>query len=197
MEECNVKRDIVLMMSLLSVFVLLIGCKSAGIATVTEQEITVQDIEEQEKINQDYNKLFELKLYSDKETYKTTDKIKIWATLKYIGNNSQIKIWHSDPYISFSIFDGKEFNIGNLFDCILTSTVLEKDKLYTFDYTKSGGYSEDDPKAGFWKKFYAEKHLYLPEGEYTVTVGGAFSLTEDTEKSKSNLSKELKIKVVK
>lgn len=184
-------------MSLLTIFVLMTGCKSEDVVTVAEPENTVQGLEEQEKTVQDYNKLFELKLYSDKEIYKTTDKIKIWATLKYIGNHNQIKIWHGDPYISFYISDGKEFDIGGIVHTILTSTMLEKDKLYTFDYSKNGGYSEDDPKADFWKEFYSEKDLYLPEGEYSVRVGGAFSLTEDTEKSKSNLSEELKIKVVK
>lgn len=144
---------------------------------------------------QDYNKLFELNLYTDKQTYKTTDKIKIWATLKYTGNDNQIKILHSNPYISFTITDGKKFETGGIFDDILTSTILVKDKLYKYDYVKSGGYSADDPNVDYWKKFYQEKDLYLPEGEYIIKVGGAFSLTEDTEKSKSNLIKEVKIKV--
>jgi hypothetical protein len=144
---------------------------------------------------QDYNKLFELNLYSDKQEYKITDKIKIWATLKYIGNNGQIRIWHALPYISFSITDGKTFKTGDLFNTVLTSTVLVKGKLYKFNYAKSGGYSADDPNADFWKKFYQEKNLYLPKGEYTVKVGGAFSIFEDTEKSNSNLVKEIKIKI--
>ena len=144
---------------------------------------------------QDYNKLFELELYSDKQSYKTTDKIKIWATLKYVGSNSQVKIWHGDPYISFFISDGKDFNIGGIINTILTSTILEKDKLYSFDYSKYGGYSSDDPKADFWEKFYEEKDLYLPEGEYTIKVGGAFSLTENSKESKNNLSKEIRITV--
>ncbi|WP_010243344.1 hypothetical protein [Acetivibrio cellulolyticus] len=206
------KRNLVMMMSLLTIFILMMGCKSEDVRTVPEKEYPVkstevrtlpkggkpvESAEELGKTEQDINKQFELNLYSDNQIYKTTDKIKIWATLKYIGSNNQIKIWHSNPYISFSITDGKEFDTGNLFDDVLTSTILEKDKLYKFDYVKSGGYSEDDAKADFWRKFYSEKDLYLPEGEYKVTVGGAFSYMEDTQKSKSNLSKELKIKVIK
>ncbi len=144
---------------------------------------------------QDYNKLFELELYSDKQSYKTTDRIKIWATLKYIGSDSKIKIWHGDPYISFFISDGKDFNIGGIINTILTSTILEKNKLYSFDYSKNGGYSSDDPKADFWKKFYEEKDLYLPEGKYSIKVGGAFSITESPSESKNNLAKEIKISV--
>lgn len=144
---------------------------------------------------QDYNKLFELNLYSDKQTYKTDEKIIIWATLKYIGSSEKIKIWHSNPYISFTITDGEKFNTGGISDDILTSTILVKDKLYRFDYIKSGGFSADEPNADYWKKFYQEKDLHLPEGEYTVKVGGAFSLNENPQMSKSNLIKELKIKI--
>jgi len=144
--------------------------------------------------NVDYNKLFELKLYTDKQTYKTTDKIKIWATLRYVGNKKQIKIWHSKPYISFSITDGKEFEIRSISDCILYSTILIKDQLYEFSYKKSGAFSKDDPKAEYWKKFFEEKDLFLPSGEYTISVSGAFSLSQD-DNSINNLKKEIKIKV--
>ena len=160
--------------------------------TVTPVEETVK---EEEEPMQDYSKLFELNLYSDKTTYQTTDKIKIWATLKYIGEDSQIKIWHGIPYISFFISDGKDFDIGGLIETILTSTELEKGKFYHFDYSKNGGFSADDPKAEFWKKFYAEKDLYLPEGEYTIKVATAFSLTEKSGENESSLSKEFKIVV--
>lgn len=145
--------------------------------------------------DQQYAKLFELNLYSDKTAYKTTDKITIWATLKYVGDTDKIKIWHADPYISFSITDGKDFHTGDAFNDILAATELEKGRLYRFDYSKSGGFAAEDPKAEFWEKFYAEKDLYLPEGEYTVKAATAFSLTEDIAQSKGSLSKEFKIVV--
>ncbi len=141
----------------------------------------------------DYNKLFKLNLFSDKKIYKSTDKIQIWATLEYIGKNESIEIWHGNPYISFKITDGKNFNISDITLTTLSSTILEKNKIYKFDYSKSGGYSKDDINADFWKKFYQEKDLYLPKGEYKITVGGAFSINKDLEKSKSNLVQELNI----
>ena len=167
--------------------------KSSITTTTTINEVSCT-AESTENV-QDYNKLFELNLYSDKQKYKTTDKIKIWATLKYIGDNGQIRIWHVLPDISFSITDGKTFKTDEFFITISTSTVLVKGELYKFNYVKSGGYSADDPNADFWKKFYQEKNLHLPKGEYTVKVGGAFSIFEDTEKSYSNLVKEIKITI--
>jgi hypothetical protein len=53
--------------------------------------------------------------------------------LKYIASSNQIKIWHNNPYISFTITDRKEFNTGGIFDDILTSTLLDKGKLYIIE----------------------------------------------------------------
>jgi hypothetical protein len=172
------------------VIFLLTGCQDKDILSESK---TLTPIVEKDEAILDYSKLFELKLYSDKSTYNTSDKIKIWATLQYIGENSHIKIWHGDPFISFYISDGKDFNIGGLVNDVLTSTDLEKGRLYNFNYSKNGGYDADGPKADFWEKFYAEKELFLPQGEYTVKVATAFSLSEDSLKNKSSLSKELKI----
>jgi len=138
---------------------------------------------------------FELTLFSDKKVYKTTDAIHIWATLKYVGDNDTITIWHGKPYILFSITDGKDFNTIVFIQQILIETVLEKGELYHFDYRKIGGWYNDAPDASFWESFYQERNLYLPEGEYTVSVSGEFGLTEKTSESPSGLLCELKIKV--
>lgn len=141
--------------------------------------------------------IFELNVYSDKQIYKTSDAIKIWTVLKYIGDKSEIKIWHGDPYINYSITDGKDFNLDGIRHDILTSTILKKGEQYRYDYIKSGGYSNDDPKASYWKKFFEEKELYLPEGEYIIKAYSDFSLTENVIDSHYNQYSELKIKVVK
>jgi len=138
---------------------------------------------------------FEMNLYSDKSVYKAMDIINIWATLQYVSDGDEITIWHGDPYMVFSITDGKDFNMDGMVEDILTSTVLEKDKLYHFDFHKSGGWSADDPNADFWDRFYQEKDLRLPVGEYTVTLRGAFSLSMDTWDN-SGLVCELAIKVM-
>lgn len=172
--------------SFLTIFVVLVSCQNGNRAPTSITDESMQD----------YNKLFQMELHSDKQTYKTTDEIKIWATLKYIGTNDQIRIWHGEPYISFYISDGKNLNIGGIVNTVLTSTILEKGKLYKFDYAKNGGYSNDDPNADFLKKFYEGKNLFLPVGNYIIKAGGAFSLTENPTKNPNTLSKELKIQVV-
>ncbi|MCL2476561.1 hypothetical protein [Candidatus Bathycorpusculum sp.] len=144
--------------------------------------------------------VFEMNLFSDKEVYKTTDAIQIWATLEYTGDNDTIEILHGIPYMSFVISDGKNFTTGGICQTILTSSILEKGEIYHFDYQKSGAWNQDDPDAGFWENFYSEKDLFLPAGEYTVTLKGDFYLTYSEQKGLedySDLLCELNIKVEK
>ena len=138
---------------------------------------------------------FEMRLFSDKQFYKTTDTISIWATLEYIGNNDAITIWSGDPFMVFSITDGKDFNVHGFIHTVLMQTILTKGEVYHFDYQKSGGWAADAPDASFWENFYAEKDLLLPPGEYTIILRGAFSLTENIVESPSGLLCELKIRV--
>lgn len=153
-----------------------------------------EKVKPQESI-QDFKQYFELKLYSDKSDYSANEKINIWAVLKYIGDQGQIEIWHQNPYISFIITDGKNISTGEVFDATLHKTVLEKDKFYWFDYQKTGLYLPDAPDAEYWKKFYEEKDLYLPKGQYTIQVRGVFSLTQYGDDQNNNLNDEIKITV--
>jgi hypothetical protein len=143
--------------------------------------------------------VFEMNLFSDKEVYKTTDTIQIWATLEYTGNNDTIKIWHGIPYMSFVITDGKNFTTGGMSQTILTSSILEKGEIYYFDYKKSGAWDPANPDASFWENFYNEKDLFLPAGEYTVILKGDFYLTFSDQgiEEYSGLLCELNIKIEK
>lgn len=144
---------------------------------------------------EDLNKNFRLNLYTDKDNYRNNEQINIWATLEYIGSNDQITIWHGLPYVSFTITDGKRFNAGGTFEDILTSTVLDKGIIYTYNYSKGGGYEENSPDADFWRKFYNQKEMYLPKGYYTIKVQGAFSLSEYGNHISNSLIAETKIRV--
>lgn len=139
---------------------------------------------------------FEMRLFSDKEVYKSTEKIKIWSTLKYIGDQDVIEIWHASRYLLFAISDGKDFNMDPVVKSILKSSKLKKNKLLYFDFAKSGSWSEDGPDAEFWRKFYQDSDLKLPVGEYTITASGGFNYSKDMKKS-SGLECELRIKVEK
>lgn len=147
------------------------------------------------------DKDFEMNLYTDKKVYKTTDKIDIWSTIKYVGAKDKIKLYHpgsygSDTYFYYTISDGEKFNIDSVINMMAKTTNLVKNKLYKHDYVKSGGFDADAPDATFWEEFFEEKNLYLPEGEYTITTKSAFSVKSHSDKG-PELTCKLKIEVEK
>lgn len=168
--------------------VILVSCNN-----ISSEDRPTIDESQQQFVNED--QLFRLTLHIEKLSFRSDEKIELSSTLEYIGPNTSITIWHGLPYIDYYISDGKEFNVMGMTATILTHTTLDKGKVYTFQYIKSGGYSEDDPHADFWKKFYDEKDLYLPPGKYTLGVATHFSLTADTEGSRYSNNVEIEITV--
>ena len=159
-------------------------------ANSTASENTATQIEAETTEND-----FCLTLYADNSAYSTDDAIQIWATLEYVGGDNSVTIWHGDPYIVFSITDGADFHVSGLVHDSLTSTILQKGQLYHFDYVKSGGYDTLAPDADFWREFYHEEDLKLPAGTYTVSVDGAFYLSEDVLSAEKGPSCSLQITV--
>jgi hypothetical protein len=139
--------------------------------------------------------LFRLVLHIDKLNYRSDEKIDLHSTLEYLGSKKKITIWHGLPYINYYITDEKDFNTGGIALTILTSSTLNKGEVYTYPFSKTGGFSEDDPKADFWRTFYSEKDLYLPPGKYKLSVSCNFSFTEDVKESKYNNIVEIEITV--
>ena len=138
---------------------------------------------------------FEIKLYADRDYYHQSDAIHLWATLEYQGEGDTVTIWHGRPYITFSISDGADFNTGGMVATILTSTQLRKGEVYRFEYRKSGGYDPAAPDGEYWENFYQEEGLHLPPGTYTVTVNGAFSVSQEQRPGEQGPSCELEITV--
>lgn len=139
---------------------------------------------------------FVMILSTDKEVYSSTDRIQIWSTLEYIGDEDQTTIWHGIPYMVYSIVGNNGFKSEGFTLTILMSTILEKDKVYFYLYQKSGGWDNNALDASYWKEFYRTTELYLPAGEYTISLIGYFSLSRSMIDSHSGLLCELTIKVV-
>ena len=145
------------------------------------------------------NNDFVMTLNADDFSYSTTDVIRIWGTLEYTGDSDTVEIWHGCPFMSFSIAGGDEFDFGDVMGGfrvdVLASSVLERGKVYHFEYQKSGGWGADDPDADFWEYFFNEKDLIMPVGEYTITLVGDFGLSERVMDSASGLRAELSFNV--
>jgi hypothetical protein len=143
---------------------------------------------------------FIITLNSDKLVYTTSDIIRIWGTLEYVGEYDTIEIWSGCPFMIFTVAGGSEIDFGGVLGTattdVLVSSVLERGKAYHFVFQKSGGYSADDPDAEFWRMFFSDERLIMPTGEYSISLYGAFSLSESISDSRSGLMAELTIVVL-
>ena len=119
---------------------------------------------------------FELKIYLDKNIYSTEEIIQCYATVEYVGDEESITIYSSDPLVGFGLKDDKYFDGGYAVSDVLKSTTFKKGEIVRFDYMKTGGWSDDDSNADFYKEFFAEKELILPVGNYEVSasIDGSF-----------------------
>jgi hypothetical protein len=126
--------------------------------------------------------VFELQINTDKEEYTAADAISCHATLEYVGGADSITISSSDPLVYFTI-KGGIFKGDYAVNDVLKSTTLYKGEPLRFDFVKSGGYSEDDRNAAFWKSWFEDPELKLPAGEYTIsaTVTGHFEGSDPSE----------------
>ena len=143
---------------------------------------------------------FVMTLNAEGHTFNTSDAIRIWGTLEYIGENDVIEIWRGCPFMLFSIGGGGKIDFTDIvvgYQFLLqTSSVLERGRVYHFEFQKSGGWSQEDPNAEFWENFFAQEDLVLPAGEYVIALRGEFRLTKNTPEGASGLFAELKISVI-
>lgn len=150
---------------LISLFMCIIVILTACVKNKEEEKESPSNI-----IVSNKDEIFELKVYLDKDNYRSKEIIHCYATVEYIGEEDSITIYSSDPLVGFSLKDDKYFDGTYGAETILMHTTFEKGKTVRFDYKKSGGWSEDDPNADFYKKFFSTKDLILPEGKYEISA---------------------------
>ncbi|OMF36007.1 hypothetical protein BK133_10010 [Paenibacillus sp. FSL H8-0548] len=125
------------------------------------------------------DELFEMSLNMNKTVFAKNEPIDYSVSLTYIGEEESITIWGGRTYIGFYLTDGKKFEMEGANTTELVATTLKKGETQQFPFYKSGGYSNDDPDASFWKQFYEEKDLLLPSGTYFISANCLFSLGEE------------------
>ncbi|CAM4471572.1 hypothetical protein FHS16_004351 [Paenibacillus endophyticus] len=124
------------------------------------------------------DELFEMTLNIEKTAFAKGEPIDYSVSLTYIGDQDSITIWGPSTYLVFYLTDGKRIEMEGANTTELQPTVLKRGEKHHFPFHKSGGYSQDDPDASFWKTFYGEKELLLPSGTYLIAANTDFSLDE-------------------
>ena len=108
------------------------------------------------------DELFELKLNIEKTTFSAEEPIPYSSSLTYIGDGDSFTVWGSHTIIGFRITNGLDFDMVGATTSELAATKLLKNKTVVYPFVKSGGYSNDDPRADFWRNFIARRNSFYP-----------------------------------
>ncbi len=154
------RRNLLLLTMLFFVFTLSSCQKEDNVSIIAREGRQVAETSDEN---------FKIILYSEKDSYSDKEEVDIWATIEYIGSKDTIDIYSGEPYAGFNVkSEGVEF-ISFMRLTLLKTTTLKKGVAYEFPLQKSGGFSEDDEDADFWRDFYSEEEMLFPIGEYQLT----------------------------
>ncbi len=115
--------------------------------------------------------LFSLSIQADRGRYAADEPIDIATTLRYIGDTRTTVASSAGGLVGFSIeqLDGPVDALGGR-DAACQRYEYGPGGSESVAFQKSGGYADDDPMAGYWRRFFADPELRLPAGEYRITA---------------------------
>jgi len=106
------------------------------------------------------------------DTYTPVDPIELEVTLTWQGAAPTKKVWGSagGPLLfALKQLDGP-IEIGPASDAACAIHEFVRGVPQVSGYRKSGGYSDTDPNAAFYKAFFADPKLRLPVGQWRISV---------------------------
>jgi hypothetical protein len=123
---------------------------------------------------------FELTIASDRSQYRTSEVIPVIATLTYHGAGEST-IWGSSAgpvgFTVARVTDGLTPGMpGSRLDC--ASHHFREGDSVTYEFQKSGGFTDDTPNVDFVEAYFEDPELHLPTGTWRVIALTAASLGE-------------------
>jgi hypothetical protein len=128
----------------------------------------------------DTDESLELVLRLGSTRYTANQPIDLSATLVYLGPEAGIDLVGSGSgLISFSAeqLDGR-LHIGGAATADCAPYRLDRARPMVVQYAKSGGWSNDDPDAAFYKAFFADPIFRLPRGRWQISASAEFYMGE-------------------
>lgn len=114
---------------------------------------------------------FTLTLSGGPSTYYLDEEIFAEATVSLTGHEA-LTVYSGDPILTYSLTGSTYFNDGQgggMVATILAEYKFANTEDAIFPLTKSGGWSQSDPNADFYKEFFRSEKYVLPAGVYTLT----------------------------
>lgn len=126
-------------------------------------------------IAEDVDGRFRLTFTLPRTTWSTDEGIQGEATLALTdGGLVELGVAGNGPIeFIFKEVDGDR-NIGPAWDTACASAQLGADSPIVRSIRKSGGYSDDQPDAAFYRSFFADPLVRLPAGDWDITAIAEF-----------------------
>lgn len=150
-----------------------------GAGGATRDAATPSATGEPAPLGQGSDALFSLTIQADRSRYGADEPIEIATTLRYIGDEPTTVTSSGAGLVTFGIqqLDGPvDVGPGRDEACVRYEYRPGGEEQVRFQ--KSGGYSNDDPMADFWRAFFADPELRLPAGEYRITASAHYGARE-------------------
>ena len=122
---------------------------------------------------------FKLVMTVDHDRYRAGQPIRLTTTLSYTGPTAKARLWtNSAPgLVGFDVVqvDGPLLMPGGgTADCVRMSMTSGETRAIAF--SKIGGWSNDDPFAGFYDSYYRDPQLRLPAGTWQISAKSGFTI---------------------
>jgi len=114
---------------------------------------------------------FQVAIVADKSTYAANEPIRITTQFQYAGRAALTVTGSGEGLMAFGIvqLDGPiDMAPARTSDC--RQYTFQPGAPQTIPFQKSGGFSETDPMAAFWRAYFADPQLHLPAGHYRISA---------------------------
>lgn len=128
----------------------------------------------------DADETFELVLRVGSARYAVNQPIDLTATLSYLGPDPGVDLVGSGSgLIAYRArqLDGR-LDIGGTSTADCQTYRLDRGRPIVERYSKSGGWSNDDPDAAFYRVFFADPVFRLPRGRWRISATAGFAVEE-------------------
>lgn len=119
---------------------------------------------------------FELTLTAGQDRYRAGQPIDVEATLTYVGPNAAtVARGSGSGLVGFGVAnDELGVSIGPAFTTDCSPYDFARDDPVAIPFVKSGGFSDGQPLALFYRSYLGDPELRLPAGTWTISAGTTF-----------------------
>ena len=122
---------------------------------------------------------FGLRIHASQAVFRSSEPIVVDATLSYLGRAASADIYGDSGVVGFGLkqLDGR-LHMSAVSDLMCTATRVDRLVPVHRPFSKSGGFTGEDPDAAFWRAYFADPVLHLPPGTWQITAYAGFTTGE-------------------